>query len=74
VEGFTFDDCLPLTRGDAVQFPLRWKSGKLQEVLGRIVRLEMEMRHARLFAIRGKMHFIDAQDKWMIEDAKSITT
>jgi hypothetical protein len=32
------------------------------------------MRHSQLYAIRGDMHFIDAQDRWMIEDGKSITT
>ena len=72
VEGFTLDDCMPLRSGDSIDFPLHWKSATLEAVLGRIVRLEVRMRHAQLFAVRGKSHFIDAQDRWLIEDGKPI--
>jgi hypothetical protein len=74
VEGFTFDDCLPMAGSDSVSAELRWNNGQLKDVVGRIVRLEIRLRHARLFAIRGGMHFIDAQDRWMIEDGKRIAT
>jgi hypothetical protein len=74
VEGFTLEDCIPMTKEDSLRFPLRWKSAQLKDVGGRIVRLEVQMRHSKLYAIRGDMHFIDAQDRWMIEDGKSITT
>lgn len=74
VEGFTFQDCLPLKREDSTELPLRWKSAKLEAVRGRIIRLEIRMRHARLYAIRGKLHFIDAQDRSMLQDGKPIAT
>ena len=74
VEGFTFNDCLPLVSTDSVAASLRWETGRLSDIVGRIVRLEVRLRHARLFAIRGNFHFIDAQDRWMIEDGKSIVT
>jgi hypothetical protein len=74
VEGFTFDQCVPIKGKDSVGFPLRWKAAQLEDVQGRIVRLEARIRHAQLFAIRGAMHFIDAQDRWMIEDDKPIAT
>ena len=68
----TFEDCLPMALSDFVNAELHWKSGQLKDVVGRIVRLEVSLRHAKLFAIRGTLHFIDAQDKWMIEDGKLI--
>jgi hypothetical protein len=74
VEGFTFDDCLPLTSSDSINAPLRWKSGTAKDVAGRIVRLEVRMRHAKLFAIRGGFHLIDALDRWMLEHGKAIAT
>ena len=74
VEGFTLDDCLPMKSDDSVRFPIRWRSASLTEIVGRIVRLEIQMRHAQLFAFRGQIHFIDAQDRWLIEDGKPIVT
>ena len=70
----TFEDYLPMALSDSVNAELHWKSGQLKDVVGRIVRLEVCLRHAKLFAIRGTLHFIDAQDKWMIEDGKPIAT
>lgn len=74
VEAFTFDDCVPLAAADSTGLALQWKAANLKEIVGRIVRLEFRMRHARLYAIRGNMHFIDAQDHWMIKDGKAIAT
>lgn len=74
VAGFTFEDCLPLKTEDSVSTPMQWRSAKLQDVVGRIVRLEIRMRDARLYAVRGHIHFIDAQDRWMIEDGESVGT
>ena len=74
VVGFTFEECLPLKSNDSIHFPLQWKSASLKEITGRIVRLEVRMRQVKLFAIHGGIHFIDAQDRWMIEDGKKIST
>ena len=74
VEGFTFDDCSAMVSEDSIRFPLQWKTSTLKDVLGRIVRLEFRIRHAQMFAVRGEIHFIDAQDRWLIEDGKTIAT
>jgi hypothetical protein len=74
VAGFTFEECQTLTSDDSIRFPLKWRTASLSDVVSRIVRLEVRMRHAKLFAIRGDIHFIDAQDRWMIEDGKTIVT
>ncbi|MHC4878089.1 MAG: hypothetical protein ACYTGL_16670 [Planctomycetota bacterium] len=74
IEGYTFDDSAPLRAGDSMNFPIRWKTASLADVTEKIVRLEVQMRHARLFAIRGQFHFIDAQDRSLIQDGQTIVT
>ena len=74
VEGFTFEDSIPLSTSDSLKFPLRWKAARLDEVAGKIVRLEVSMRHARLYAVRGHFHFIDAQDRSLIQDGQPVAT
>ena len=73
VAGFTFDDCIPMASTDSHQFPMAWKAASLKDVRGRIIRLEVQMRHSKLFAIHGGIHFIDAQDRWMIDDGQAIS-
>ncbi len=74
IAGYTFDDCSSLAADDAFNFPLRWRDKNAEELVGKIVRLEVAMRHARLYAFRGGFHFIDAQDRSMIQDGKPIVT
>lgn len=72
VRGFTFEDSVALTSDDSLDFKIRWKESNVEDVVGKIVRLEVQMRHARLFAIRGNFHFIDAQDRSLIQDGQPI--
>lgn len=72
VEGFTFDDSVPLASDDSVNFQLRWNDQDLEQVRGKIVRVEAKMRHARLYVIRGHFHFIDAQDRSLIQDGEAV--
>jgi hypothetical protein len=74
VEGFTFDESIPLSTDDSLNVQLRWKSARLDDVIGKIVRLEVRLQHARIYAIRGEFHFIDAQDRSLIEDGQPIVT
>ena len=74
VEGYTFEDCTPLVRGDSLAWPLGWRDKRGDELVGKIVRLEVKFRNARLFAFRGNFHFLDAQDRWMLGDGKPIET
>lgn len=74
VEGYTLDDCTPLVSADSLAWPLEWQGRRLDELLGKIVRLEVKFRSARLYAFRGAFHFLDAQDHWMLRDSKPIAT
>ena len=70
--GFAFDDCTALHHGDSLDWPLRWRGHDLREVVGQVVRLEVRFRNARLFAVRGDFHFLDALDVALTEDGKPI--
>tara|TARA_R110002049_G_scaffold305056_2_gene501048 strand:- start:13598 stop:15214 length:1617 start_codon:yes stop_codon:yes gene_type:complete len=72
IEGFTFEDFAVLKHDDQIRFLLSWKNGKLQDLLGKIIRVEIRMRSSRLFALRGLMHFVDAQDRWLIDDGEPL--
>lgn len=72
LEGFTFDDCMACREQDTLAWDVGWKARKLEEVTGRIVRLEVRFRHARIYAFRGDFHFADALDVELIEDGKPI--
>ena len=74
IEGFTFDDCRPLKSSDSTRVPLRWNDGDARSLARKIVRLQVSMRRSRLYAFHGRFHFIDAQDRWMLEDGKAIKT
>lgn len=70
--GFGFDDCVPTTAVDALHQELRWKSKSLADVLRRPIRLEAKLRNARLYAVRGNFHFLDAEDARRLEAGKPI--
>ena len=72
--GFTFGDCLPMSRVDSLREPLRWRDKTLAEVAGKVVRLQLEFRHARIHALHGDFHFADALDVALADDGKPIDT
>jgi hypothetical protein len=72
IEGFTYDDCVAVERRDEPTLALAWKEKKLDELSGRPVRLEVKFRDARLYAISGKFHFLDAQDMHLLQDGQAI--
>lgn len=72
IEGFTFADSVALSADDSLAFPVRWSGSRVDDVVRKIVRLEVQMQHARLFAIRGQFHFIDAQDRSLIQGGQPI--
>lgn len=62
---------LPLpTMRHSIPYPLTIASPV--DHVGRVVRLEISFRQANLFALCGRWHFIDARDRWMIEDGKPV--
>jgi hypothetical protein len=34
--------------------------------------LEVQLRNAELYSFSGDFHFLDAQDRWMIDDGKPV--
>jgi len=52
--GFGFGDCIPLSDADSIAWTPQWKSGNsLQNLAGTMVRIEVEMTSARIYALRG---------------------
>ena len=49
IEGFTFDDCVPLT-GDAIAEELVWTGGDLNEIAGKNVKIMFELTNASLYS------------------------
>lgn len=74
IEGFTFEDCIPLRGKNELAFPLRWKKGDLEDVTDQVLRLEVKFRQANLYALEMNHHFLDAQDQWLIKDGKPVPT
>jgi len=74
IEGFTFEDCVPLKNKDLLDWQLTWRNNSMDRLVDKVIRLEVKLRDARLYAFRGDFHFIDAQDMWMLRDNKRIST
>jgi hypothetical protein len=70
--GFRFEDAEPIAKVDDLQFALHWKSKSLDEVLNQPVRIEARLRNAQLYAVRGKFHFLDAEDMQRLQAGKPI--
>ncbi len=52
--GFGFDDSIPLSDADSIAWTPQWKTGnRLQNLAGTMVRIEVEMTSARIYALRG---------------------
>jgi hypothetical protein len=60
-----------LKEADSLAHPVSWRKGK-RDVLNKVIRLEVQLRNAQLYAFRGDFHFLDAQDWSMIDDGKPI--
>lgn len=72
IEGYTFDDGLPCRETDSLNYELAWKQRDTSDLIGRVVRLEVQFRHAHLYALRGRFHFCDALDVALLQDGKPL--
>ena len=64
VQGYSFEDCEPFT-GDDTQWQPAFKDGRtVTEQAGRILRIEVMLQNARLFAIRGDFVPLTAAHCW----------
>lgn len=53
LEGYRFEDCIPLVGDNTTWIPM-WKSNRgLHQQVGKLLRLEIKLENARLYAIRG---------------------
>ena len=73
ISGYTFDDCVPLKEVDALEAPLRFQDkADLGGLMNRPIRLQMKFRGARIHAMRGQFHWLDALDVALLKDGKTI--
>jgi hypothetical protein len=73
IAGYTFDDCVPLKEVDALDAPLRFRDKPdLSDLMNRPIRLQMKFRGARIHAMRGQFHWLDALDVALLKDGKPI--
>jgi hypothetical protein len=72
VEGYTFDDCVPLEADDRFDWPLQWKQALTSELIGKVVRIELEFQNANIYSLIAAYHLLDAQDQWLMKEDKPI--
>jgi hypothetical protein len=72
LDGFSYEDCEPLVSGDSLEHPLRWRGRGVQDVVGEPIRLQVKFRDARIYALAGNFHFLDAQDMHMLRNGERI--
>ncbi len=72
VEGYTFDDCVPLEADDRFDWPLQWKKTRTSELIGKVVRIELEFQNANIYSLTAAYHLLDAQDQWLMKEGKPI--
>ena len=72
LEGFEFENFIPISSCDKLEASIEWKERKLDELIGKIIRIEFKFRNCRIFSVNGNFHFADALDVALILDGKTI--
>ena len=73
IAGYTFDRCVPMKEVDSLDALIRFRDkADLSELMNRPIRLEMKFRGARIHAMRGQFHWLDALDVALLKDGKPI--
>ncbi len=72
LEGFAFDDCVPIRGVDTLDQELTWRGADLRSVLNKVLRLEVRFRNTNIYAFTMDHHFLDAMDHWLLKDGKPI--
>lgn len=70
--GYGFDDCIPLRGKESLAHAMRWKKVKLEDAVGKVLRLELKFHDANVYALDMEHHFLDAQDMWLVKDGKPV--
>jgi len=72
VPGYGFDDCAALTE-DRTDWTPRWGGGRtLNDLAGRMVRIEVEMQNAKLYALRGNFVLSRMEEVRLFEKDKTV--
>lgn len=74
IPGFTFEHCETMREEDSQARPIHWRDKNNDNLVGKVVRLQMTFRNARIYAIRGSFHWLDALDVAMCQDGKVVDT
>ena len=74
LEGFSFDDCVPLQGIDVLDRKMEWRETDLRSVTHQVLRLEVKFRNANIYSFTMDHHFLDATDQWLLKDGKPIDT
>ena len=74
LDGFSFDDCVVLQDVDVLDQEVAWEGAELESVLNRLLRLEVKFRNAHIYSFTMDHHFLDAMDRWLLQDNKALDT
>ena len=74
LESFSFDDCVPLQDVDVLARELTWRDANLRSVTNKVLRLEVKFHNANIYCFLMDHHFLDAMDRWLLNDGKPIDT
>lgn len=73
IEGYSFDEFIPLKFKDSLKHPLHWKNRKnLTELIGKTIRFKLKFYNARIYSFTGDYHFVDAHDTRRLNDGLPI--
>ena len=62
IEGYGFEDCQPFA-GDELYWEPRWKNGiSMASLSNQLLRIEISLENARLYAIRGDLFVPSGRD------------
>jgi len=72
--GYSFEDCIPFS-GDSTVWRPRWKDEKTPAAqAGKVIRVEVSLRNARLYAIRGDFIPLVASHSWRFSQNGEVPT
>ncbi len=69
IEGYTFDEFIPLKFSDSLKHPLQWRNRRnLNELINKPIRFSIKFYNARIYSFTGDYHFTDAHDARRLRD------
>jgi hypothetical protein len=73
IDGYSFDEFIPLKFNDTLKHPLQWQNRKnLSELIGKAIRFNVKFYNARIYSFTGDYHIVDAHDTRRLNDGLPI--